>query len=76
MAASFQLETVRDCKVKKWRSASGTRTRKSHRKVNGQVVPLDEPFKVVDSKLMYPGDPSGEANEIVSCRCAMQFVIG
>ncbi|MGG4207028.1 phage minor head protein [Paenibacillus jamilae] len=63
-------------KGKKWRSAAGTRTRKSHRKANGQVVPLDEPFKVGDSKLMYPGDPSGEAKEIVNCRCTMQFVLG
>lgn len=62
-------------KGKKWRSASGTRTRKSHRKANGQVVPLDEPFKVGDSKLMYPGDPSGEAKEIVNCRCTMQLVL-
>ncbi|ADO57431.1 phage minor head protein [Paenibacillus polymyxa] len=62
-------------KGKKWRSAAGTRTRKSHRKANGQVVPLDEPFKVGDSKLMYPGDPSGEAKEIVNCRCTLQLVL-
>ncbi|CCC85584.1 uncharacterized protein yqbB [Paenibacillus polymyxa M1] len=62
-------------KGKKWRAAGGTRTRKSHRKANGQVVPLDEPFKVGDSKLMYPGDPSGEAKEIVNCRCTMQLVL-
>ncbi|GIO84540.1 hypothetical protein J25TS5_14720 [Paenibacillus faecis] len=62
-------------KGKKWRSAAGTRTRKTHRKANGQVVPLDEPFKVGDSKLMYPGDPAGEAKEIVNCRCTMQSVL-
>ncbi|MGO4953097.1 phage minor head protein [Paenibacillus sp. DRB1-1] len=67
-----QLEIA---KGKKWRSAAGTRTRKSHRKANGQVVPLDEPFKVGDSKLMYPGDPSGKAKEIVNCRCTMQLVL-
>ncbi|MEE4566313.1 phage minor head protein [Paenibacillus polymyxa] len=62
-------------KGKKWRAAGGTRTRKSHRKANGQIVPLDEPFIVGDSKLMYPGDPTGEAKEIVSCRCTMQLVL-
>lgn len=62
-------------KGKKWRSAGGSRTRKSHRKANGQVVPLDEPFKVGDSKLMYPGDPSGEVKEIAHCRCTMQLVL-
>lgn len=62
-------------KGKKWRSAAGSRTRKSHRKANGQVVPLDKPFKVGSSKLMYPGDPAGEAKEIVNCRCTMQLVM-
>ncbi|NEZ40276.1 phage minor head protein [Paenibacillus alvei] len=60
---------------KKWRSAGGSRTRKTHRKANGQVKPLDEPFEVGKSKLMYPGDPSGEAKEIVNCRCTMQSVM-
>ena len=60
---------------KKWRSAGGSRTRKTHRKANGQVKPLDEPFEVGKSKLMYPGDPAGEAKEIVNCRCTMQSVM-
>lgn len=60
---------------KKWRSAGGSRTRKTHRKANGQVKPLDEPFEVGKCKLMYPGDPSGEAKEIVNCRCTMQSVM-
>lgn len=60
---------------KRWRSSGGSRTRKTHRKANGQVKPLDEPFEVGKSKLMYPGDPSGEAKEIVNCRCTMQSVM-
>ncbi|MCM3699202.1 phage minor head protein [Paenibacillus macerans] len=62
-------------KGKKWRSAGGNRTRKTHKKANGQVKPLDEPFEVGNSKLMYPGDPSGEAKEIANCRCTMQSVL-
>ncbi|MDO7908438.1 phage minor head protein [Paenibacillus sp. JX-17] len=62
-------------KGKRWRSAAGTRTRKSHRKANNQVVPLEKPFDVGDSKLMHPGDPAGESKEIVNCRCSMQLVI-
>ncbi|MBU5356135.1 phage head morphogenesis protein [Paenibacillus barcinonensis] len=62
-------------KGKKWRSAAGTRTRKTHRKANGQVVDLDKPFKVGKSKLMYPGDPAGSPEEIINCRCAMQLVL-
>lgn len=62
-------------KGKKWRSAAGSRTRRTHRKANGQIVALDKPFKVGSSKLMYPGDPAGEAKEIVNCRCTMQLVM-
>ena len=62
-------------KGKKWRSSAGTRTRKTHRKANGQVVDLDQPFKVGNSKLMYPGDPAGSPEEIIHCRCTMQLVL-
>lgn len=62
-------------KGKKWRSSAGTRTRKTHRKANGQVVDLDQPFKVGNSKLMYPGDPAGNPEEIINCRCTMQLVL-
>ncbi|WP_342356850.1 phage minor head protein [Paenibacillus alvei] len=60
---------------KRWRSSGGSRTRKSHRKVNGDVQALDKKFKVGDSWLMYPGDPSREAKEIVNCRCTMHSVM-
>lgn len=60
---------------KKWRSSKGDRTRKTHRKANGQVQPLDKPFVVGKSKLMFPGDPSGLAEEIIRCRCTMQSVM-
>ncbi|CAI6074384.1 hypothetical protein PAECIP112173_02326 [Paenibacillus sp. JJ-100] len=62
-------------KGKKWRSAAGTRTRKTHRKANGQTVDLDKLFKVGRSKLMYPGDPAGSPEEIMNCRCSMQLVL-
>lgn len=59
---------------KKWRSANQKRTRKTHKKANGQVKPLDEPFEVGKDKLMHPGDPTGSAEEIMNCRCTMQAV--
>lgn len=60
---------------KKWRAANQQRTRLDHKKANGQVVPLDEPFIVGGEKLMYPGDPNGSAKQIVHCRCSMQAVM-
>ncbi|MEK5238055.1 phage minor head protein [Paenibacillus sp. FSL L8-0470] len=60
---------------KKWRSSKGDRARKTHKKTNGQVQPLDKPFEVGKSKLMFPGDPSGRPEEIIQCRCTMQSVM-
>lgn len=60
---------------KKWRSAGGDRTRKTHKKANKQVQLLDKPFTVGKSKLMFPGDPSGRPEEIIQCRCTMQSVM-
>ncbi|ASA21968.1 phage minor head protein [Paenibacillus donghaensis] len=60
---------------KKWRSSKGDRTRKTHRKADGQVQPLDKPFVVGKSKLMFPGDPTGRKEEIIRCRCTMQSVM-
>ena len=54
--------------VKQWDSTLDNRTRPSHQKVDGEIRELDEPFS---NKLMYPGDPSGGAAEVVNCRCAL-----
>ena len=32
-------------------------------------VPIDEPFIVGGERLMYPGDPSGSAWNVINCRC-------
>lgn len=61
-------------KKKRWRAANNKRTRKDHREANGQTVDIDKPFRVGGEKLMYPGDPSGSAKQIVHCRCTMQSV--
>ena len=53
---------------KRWVSANDDRTRDSHAELNGEVVDNDEPFS---NGLMYPGDQSGEASEVINCRCTM-----
>lgn len=52
--------------VKQWDAALDGRTRDSHRRVDGEVRELDEKFS---NGLMFPGDPSGPAAEVVNCRC-------
>lgn len=54
--------------VKQWDASLDGRTRESHRRVDGEIRELDEPFS---NGLMFPGDPSGGASEVVNCRCAL-----
>lgn len=50
------------------------RTRDTHRAADGQRRRLREPFDVGGFPLMYPGDPAGPPQEVISCRCAMSIV--
>ena len=54
--------------VKQWDATLDGKTRKSHRKVDGEIRELDEKFS---NGLRYPGDPAGGAAEVVHCRCAL-----
>ena len=56
---------------KTWNAIMDKRTRDTHRDANGTAVPIDEPFYVGDSLMMYPRDDSmgASAEEIVNCRC-------
>ncbi len=54
--------------VKQWDSTLDSSTRKSHQQVDGEIRELDERFL---NGLMFPGDPSGGAAEVVNCRCAL-----
>lgn len=54
--------------VKQWDSTMDSKTRESHAKVDGEVKELDEPFS---NGLMFPGDPTGGAAEVINCRCVM-----
>ena len=54
--------------VKQWDAALDSRTRESHAAVDGEIRELDKPFS---NGLMFPGDPSGRAEEVINCRCAL-----
>ena len=54
--------------VKQWDSTLDSRTRESHQAVDGEIRELDKKFS---NGLMFPGDPSGGAAEVVNCRCAL-----
>jgi SPP1 gp7 family putative phage head morphogenesis protein len=54
--------------VKQWDSTLDGKTRPSHRRIDGEIRELDEPFS---NGLDYPGDPKGKASEVINCRCAL-----
>jgi uncharacterized protein with gpF-like domain len=60
---------------REWLAGSDARTRKSHQRADGQRVAKDKPFTVGGARLMYPGDPSGPADETINCRCAIGFIV-
>ena len=58
---------------KEWVSVEDDRTREDHGDVNGEEVGLHEKFSVGDSELAYPGDPNGDAEQVINCRCIVVF---
>lgn len=62
-----------DINVKKqWIATLDSRTRESHREVDGEIVDRKDTFS---NGLMYPGDRSGDPSEWYNCRCTMGGVL-
>ena len=57
--------------VKEWHTEMDGRERPSHKRANGQVRRLSEPFSVGGALLRYPGDAAGPPDEVINCRCDM-----
>ena len=60
---------------KEWLAAADERTRETHREADGSTVGMDDTFRVGDSDLQFPGDPSGAAEEVINCRCTLGYII-
>jgi len=56
---------------KRWVATPDSRTRDSHRAIDGEEVPQKEEFS---NGLEYPGDPAGDPAEVYNCRCTMESV--
>lgn len=61
---------------KRWDAFFDERTRESHMEISGTVLPIDEPFELVNSDgstcyMMYPADPDGDPEQVYNCRCTM-----
>lgn len=69
-------KALKSGKTKKtWIDVGDKRKRKTHLEVGGTTIPINEPFSVGDSLLMFPTDHSlgASADEIVNCRCSIQY---
>ena len=61
--------------MKQWLSTEDNRTRPTHVAADKQRTFLREPFIVGGARLLFPGDPTGPANEVINCRCTMLPVV-
>lgn len=52
--------------VKQWDATMDSKTRPSHQAVDGEIRETNQKFS---NGLMYPGDSSGPASEVIRCRC-------
>lgn len=68
MDACFKAKDKGADVVKQWDSTLDDSTRESHQAVDGEIRELEKPFS---NGLMFPGDPSGRAAEVINCRCAL-----
>jgi SPP1 gp7 family putative phage head morphogenesis protein len=69
--AAFAVYDDANIPYKGWVAILDAKTRDSHASAHGQRVPMDMPFDVGGTPMMYPGDPSAPANEVINCRCTL-----
>lgn len=62
-------------KFKTWISMKDRRVRKTHARVDSEKIPINEPFLVGNSEMMFPKDETlgASASEIVNCRCTVKY---
>jgi SPP1 gp7 family putative phage head morphogenesis protein len=71
-SGTFDTYAAAGVQKKEWLTSIDGRERESHAALNGEVVNMDESFS---NGLDYPGDPSGDAEEVVNCRCTLLPVL-
>lgn len=54
--------------IKIWVAVIDSETRDWHATMDGEEVPLNSYFS---NGLKYPGDPAGDADEVINCRCTI-----
>lgn len=57
---------------KTWVATLDDRTRDAHQELDGQTVPVKEPFVYGTDEIMFPGDPNAEPYLTYNCRCTLK----
>jgi SPP1 gp7 family putative phage head morphogenesis protein len=57
---------------KVWIGTMDDRIRDTHAEMNGEEASINEPYS---NGLMFPCDPSGEAKEVLECRCKQGYIV-
>lgn len=55
---------------KEWLTQQDDRVRETHADIDGTRIDIDDEF---DIGVSYPGDQSGEADEVINCRCTLLY---
>lgn len=63
---------------KTWETVGDNRVRASHVEVEGETIPIEEPFVLGGGLMMHPHDDSlgVDENELIACRCSLSFNYG
>ena len=70
------VKAVKSGKTRKmWLTERDDRVRKTHQEVNGIRIPINEPFVVGNSLLLYPKDETynPEPEQVMGCRCTVKY---
>lgn len=74
MAAGVEQARVTGRQLtKRWDTKDDDRVRSPHRAVDGQTIPVWQPFYVEGVPMMFPGDPSAPPELVINCRCELHI---
>lgn len=75
--ATDEMETAKilGLKYKEWKTELDSRVRPTHIVMEGVKIPIDEPFLVGNSLMMFPKDQTynPEPEEVCGCRCVCKY---
>lgn len=72
--AKWEFASAMGAAGKSWRTRRDGRVRTTHADLEGDFVPMGQPFVTVQGhELMRPGDPKAPLSETIYCRCRLSY---